>query len=88
MSSGRYPKLGTTNSLYRRNQFGRTRKHTVIICCACEREAMHEVRIQVSWFRSEDKLLQVCDAHKNALHSGEWALPIAVKDTAKLTTRF
>lgn len=82
MPSGRYPKLGTTNSLYHRNQFGRTRKHTVIVCCACEREAMHAVRVEVSWFRNDDKVLYVCDGHKHALHSGEWALDSAVKDTA------
>lgn len=82
MSGTRYPKLGTTNRLNPKNQFGRTRKHTVIVCSKCEREATHCVRIELSWFRSDDKVLYVCDAHKQALHELTWTLDSAVKDAA------
>jgi hypothetical protein len=83
MSDGRYPKLGSANKLYQRNQFGRTRKHPVITCYACEREAMHRVVIQTSWFRSEDNVVYVCDPHNAALKRGEWEILYKVKDTAK-----
>jgi hypothetical protein len=82
MSITRYPKVGTTNRLYQKNQFGRTRKHTVIKCYACEREAMHRIRIEVNWFRSDDRVLYACDAHNKALRDEPELAASVVKDTA------
>jgi hypothetical protein len=73
MQSERYPKLGTTNSLYPRNQFGRpARRHTTLLCAACDREAMHSVTVRKSWFRNEDDRLMLCNGHKTMAVNGEW----------------
>lgn len=74
MQIDRYPKLGSTNRLYPRNQFGRSaRRHTVMRCAACEREAVHKVTVQKSWFHGEDEMFLLCGNHKDMATFGKWA---------------
>ena len=33
------------------------------ICCVCTKKATWRLDIQVSWFRGDDAIVQVCDDH-------------------------
>lgn len=73
MQIDRYPKLGTTNRLYPRNQFGRVQRHNLMRCAACEREATMRVTIQNSWFRGEDDVLILCSVHAAMARAADWS---------------
>jgi hypothetical protein len=72
MENERYPKLGTTNRMYPRNQFGRYGRHGHVQCDACEREATTRAHVQTSWFRGEDEVLNLCSVHTAMARAGEW----------------
>lgn len=43
---------------------GRNRLRAVPMCCICGQVAHWSVTVQVSWFRGEDEVREVCEAHK------------------------
>jgi hypothetical protein len=73
MQIDRYPKLGTTNRIHPRNQFGRVARHNALRCDACEREATMRVVIHVSWFRGEDDVFRLCSVHAAMAKAADWS---------------
>jgi hypothetical protein len=73
MQTDRYPKLGTTNSIHHRNQFGRFHRREHYACDACEREAILRVVIQTSWFRGEDDVFRLCSTHAAMARAANWS---------------
>lgn len=72
MQTDRYPKLGTTNSIHHRNQFGRFHRREAFPCDACTREAILRVVIQTSWFRGEDDVFRLCSVHAAMARAADW----------------
>jgi hypothetical protein len=56
MSTHNYPRIS-----------GRNKLPTVPMCCICGGVATWCVTIQVTWFRGEDEIRDVCDEHKQGL---------------------
>jgi hypothetical protein len=73
MQTDRYPKLGSTNSIHQRNQFGRFHRRTPIPCAACEREAIVRVVVQTSWYRGEDDVYKLCGVHAAMARAADWS---------------
>ena len=57
------------------------------LCDCCTSTAKRRVDVQVNWFRGDDEVLKLCDAHYPLVKAGEFDQLLRLRDAEKARRR-